>query len=104
MRSNWGPSSDAIGNEHAALQFAKSYGSRDCVDMKRLQRIIIESKNADCCYQFARDVPGANIRRLEYVVARYGELQTIRAFILNVPRANKRFLEGVITVKEVLFI
>jgi len=90
------------GNCWCALTFARQFGGRADVDLKRLQREVLRSGVSECAYQFARDVPGANVRRLQRVVVEDGDPSVMRAFAMNVPGANVRHLESMILIAEVM--
>lgn len=91
-----------FGNAWAAFFFAKQWGGRDGVDVHRLQSIVCRAQNPEAAYRWAREMPGANVRRLQKVVTSYGSLELIRAFAQNVRGADRKFLEGLCIVKEVL--
>lgn len=92
----------AYGNGWCALTFARQFGGRSDVDLKRLQLEVLRSGNSECAYEFARDVPGANVRRLQRVVVEDGDPSVMRAFAMNVPGADVRHLEAMILIAEVM--
>jgi len=98
----WLYKNEGVGAAAGAWMFAKEYGRREGVDLKRLQLIVIQSKSSEYAYKFARDVSGANIRRLQKVVIRYGTAKQMALFAQHVPGANKALLEAFILVKEVM--
>lgn len=98
----WMGNQVARSNGWSALTFAKRWGRRDGVDLKRLQRIVLRSGDPDCAYQFARDVPGANVRRLQRVVVEGGDPRIMRAFAKNILGADVQHLEAMIMIGEVM--
>jgi len=70
--------------------------------MKKLQLRVIRSGDPECAYQFARDVPGVNIRRLQKVVIEAGDPDIMRAFAKNVPRANGALIESLRGIADVM--
>src|SRR5574343_1211762 len=82
-----------LGAAAGAWVFAREYGRKEGVDLKRLQAIVIKSKSPLYAYKFARDVPGVNVRRLQDVVIKYGSVHQMRVFAMNIPTANKPKLE-----------
>jgi hypothetical protein len=98
----WLYKNERVGAAAGAWLFAKEYGRRDGVDIKRLQFIILKSDSPEYAYKFARDIPGANIRRLQDVVIRYGTAHQLKVFAKNIPRANKGKLEAFILIKEIM--
>ena len=84
-----------------AYLFAKEWGGRKGVDFKRLQRIVLRADNGECAYRFARDVKGANIKKLEATVIRSSDMDAIRKFSL-LPGANRQKLENIVLVAQIL--
>lgn len=91
-----------VGTGWCALNFARKFGGRDDVDMKKLQLRVIRSGDPECAYQFARDVPGVNIRRLQKVVIEAGDPDIMRAFAKNVPGANVALIESLLVIADVM--
>jgi hypothetical protein len=87
---------------HAAAIFAARWYGRD-IDIKKLQRIVINSNDANAAYHFAKNVPGANIKKLAYVVMKYGDASLMRAFADNIPEANKQILSDYALVHEAIY-
>jgi hypothetical protein len=87
---------------HAAAVFATRWNSRD-IDIKKLQRIVINSHDAIAAYHFAMNVPGANTKKLAYVVMKYGDAPLMRAFAMNVPNSDKDSLENFARTYEAIF-
>lgn len=93
-----GPKSVAYG----AYVFAKEFGGKEGVDIKRLQNMVIKACDPYTAYQYARNIPDANIRRLQDVVIRYGNPKLMRVFAENIPMANKGKLEAFAIIREVM--
>lgn len=91
-----------VGNGWCALAFARKFGGRDDVDLKRLQLQVIRSGDPKCAYEFARDVPGANVRRLQEVVITAGDPAVMRTFAKNIPGANVRRIEAMLVIADVM--
>lgn len=85
----------------AAYGFAKRWHSRS-IDLKRLATIVLHSDNPECCYRFARDVPGANVKRFQRQVMRHGNAELMRTFAREVPGAHKESLEQMAIVAEIM--
>jgi hypothetical protein len=52
----------------AAWEFARQWGGRADVDVGKLLRVVLTWGSGECVYRFARDVPGANVRRCQRAV------------------------------------
>jgi hypothetical protein len=87
-------------NGWAALHFARQWRGRD-INFKKLQRIVILSEDGTCAYEFARDVPGANVRKLQDVVAAGLDPKALRLF-MELPGADRKYLESILIVSEVM--
>lgn len=85
-----------------AYLFAKEWGGRAGVDVKRLEGLVCKGGDAECAYRFCMEVRGASVKRLQQVVILNGDARTIRKFAKNVPGANVPFLEAVILIAEVM--
>ena len=86
----------------AAWGFAKRWRGRKDVDLKRLQRIVLDWGTGECAYRFAMDVPGANVGRCQRAVMEDGDPETMRLFAANVPGAHAPSLEALALVAEVM--
>jgi hypothetical protein len=82
--------------------FAKAYGQRRGVDLKKLQGIILGTSNSGIIVEFAREVPGANVRRLQKRVVELGDPSAMRRFARSVPGAEVWRLEAYAAVAEVM--
>lgn len=90
----------AEANAMAAYFFAKRWRGRE-INFHALQRIVIKSECARAAYLFAKDVEGANIRRLQKVVLDSGTVEEKRQFA-KIPGADEQWLEAVAAVQEVM--
>lgn len=88
-------------NAMCAYSFAKRWQSRD-IDLMALQRIVISGHNPEMAYLWARDIPGASIKRLQQVVLEHGNLAQLRKFARDIPGANAPLLEKLALVQEVM--
>lgn len=86
----------------AAWAFAKKWHGRKGVDLKKLQRIVLDWGSGECVYRFAMDVPGANVKRCQAAVMKDVEPETMRLFAANVPGAYAPALEALALVVEVM--
>ena len=86
----------------AAYAFAKRWHGRKGVDLKKLQRIVLDWGSGECVYKFAMDVPGANVRRCQAVIMQDVEPEVMRLFAANVPGAYAPALENMALVAEVM--
>ena len=64
--------------------------------MKDLQNVVLESKNPDICYLFARDVKGAEIKPLQQVVINSRDVKLCYFFARDVEHANVKELQKVV--------
>lgn len=53
-------------------------------------------------YLWARDIPGASVKRLQAVVLEFGNVEQLRKFARDIPGANKDLLERIALVQEVM--
>lgn len=86
----------------AAYNFARRWQSRD-IDIKRLQRIVIESGDPIAAYEFAKNVKEANVRRLGEVIIGHGSAELMRAFADNVPGAKASRLRDYADLHDTFF-
>jgi hypothetical protein len=56
------------------------YFNKEIANIKKHEEIIINSKNILCCYDFAKDIPGANKQLLSEIVLQSGDLHYIGLF------------------------
>ncbi len=89
-------------NGQAALIFAKAYGRRKGVDIKRLQGIVLRASDPSFAIEFARDVPGANVKRFQRRVIELGDPRAMRRFARSVPGAEIPRLEAYALVAEIM--
>lgn len=87
-----------------AWAFAKEWQSRQDVDIKRLQRIVIKSGNPYIAYAFARDVKEANIKRLQQMVIYSGDPDIMRIFADNILGANQHLLRSMADIAEIMVV
>lgn len=99
----WGRHS-RVGHSWAwgAYYCAKKYGSRAGVDLKKLQLITLRYGCAKQLYKYAKDIPGANIKRFQKAIVETGESKYVKMFMDNVPEANQAYLENILLVMEVM--
>jgi hypothetical protein len=81
---------------------AKKYGSRADIDLKKLQLITLRYGCAKQLYKYAKDIPGANIKRFQRAIVETGEYKYVKMFHDNVPGANQAYLENMLIVMEVM--
>lgn len=91
---------DGRSNGWAALFFAKQWRSRN-INIRKLQKVIIASDDARCAYEFARDVPGANIKKIQDMIVNCNDPAIIRKFA-NIHGADKELLLDALIIAEVL--
>ncbi len=84
-----------------AYYFAKRWSGRD-IDLKRLQRIVLRSPDAECSYSFAKDVPGVNIRRLARHIMECGNSFWMRKFADRFPNQDSERLRNLAVVHELM--
>jgi hypothetical protein len=89
-------------NGQAALIFAKTYGQRRGVDVKRLQGPVLGTANPKFLIEFARDVRGANVKRFQRRVIELGDPSAMRRFARSVPGAEIQRLEAYALVAEIM--
>lgn len=87
-------------NAWAAYYFAKRWNGRD-IDMARLQNIVVRGGSAKCILAYARDVPGANVRKLQFALIERGTVVQLRDFA-KLPGANADALERMAIAREVM--
>lgn len=85
----------------AALIFAKEWGSREGVDLKRLEGMVARGPSPSLSVRFASEVPGANVRRIARAVAASGDPAAIKA-MMRVPGVHPKTLENALIVAEVM--
>jgi len=89
------------GPQWQAFLFARDWGGRDGVDLKRLEGIVARGPDPVCIVEFAKVIPSANVRRLQREVVARGQGGPMRSF-LSVKGANAEALRAAILVAEVM--
>lgn len=84
-----------------ALTFARQWGGRMNVDLKRLEGIVVRGPNPMHMVAFAARVPGAGLRRIQRAVLERGRPDAIRA-LMRVPGIHPKALEEALLVAEVM--
>lgn len=84
-----------------ALGFAKQWGGREGVDLKRLEGIVVRGPNPMHMVEFAAEIPGAGLRRIQLAVVAKGRPEAIRA-LMRVPGVRPESLENALLVAEVM--
>lgn len=87
-------------NGFAALHFAKKWKGRD-IDLKKLERIVAQSGDASCMAEFALNIPGANVKRLQKAAVKTLNPEGIRRF-MAVPGARTEYLKSLLIIIEVM--
>ncbi len=85
-----------------AYYCAKEYGSRTGVDLKKLQLITLRYGNVKRLYKYAKNIPGANIKRFQKAIVEIGEYKYVKMFLDNVPGANRVYLNNILIIIEVM--
>lgn len=101
LAGNWGVPPSARQWQWQAYLFAKQWGGRQGVDLKRLEGIVARGPDPDCIVLFAKEVRGVNVRRSQREVVARGEPDAIRRF-MSVKGANVESLKAVLIVAEVM--
>ncbi len=91
----------AEARQKLALQFAREWGGRSGVDVKRLEGIVVRGPDAKVMAQYAKEVAGASVRRIQKAVVRSGDVRAMRV-LAGVKGADRAYLENAIVVAEVL--
>lgn len=85
----------------AAYGFAKEWQGRSDIDLKRLQNIVIRHEAPIVAYYFARDIQGANIKRLQRIVINGANPDLMRRFA-ELPGAYRQYCLNMADVAEVM--
>src|SRR5690606_21952833 len=86
-----------------AFIFAKQWGRKEDVDMKKLESIIARSKCGYVILRWAKQFSSiTNIKRFQKEIMKYGSHLEIRRFAQEVPEANKEVLNNFALVKEIM--
>lgn len=88
---------------HAACIFAIRWQSRSGIDIKKLQKIVINSKDPYAAYDFAKYVKDANVKRLGEVIISNGDAELMRAFADNVHGAKASRLHEYANLHDTFF-
>lgn len=97
-KNHWGVSEFI---EWAAWKFAKDFGGKKDVDINALQRVVIRSGNPLVAYYFAKEIPGANINKMQKVVSKSTDRDTIQKF-MRIKGAHVPSLQARIDLMEVM--
>jgi hypothetical protein len=85
----------------AAYGFAKQWGGRKGVDLKKLQHIVLKYGGAPVLYRYARDVPSANIKRFQKAIIETEDFKYVQLFADNIPKADQKILGNVLIILEI---
>ena len=85
-----------------AAYFAADWHGRREVDIGKLLGLTLKSQDPECAIFFAKNVPGANIKRIQEIVLRYGTSDQMKD-LAHVFGAHKSTLEKYAMLKEVFF-
>lgn len=83
-----------------ALHFASIWHGR-CIDLARLQNMVIRFGDGATILKYAQKVPGSDIRKLQRAILRCGTMAQLLAFA-RIPGADRSIIERHITVADVL--
>lgn len=92
---------DDCGLEWAAYHFCKRWRGRSGFNMRKLQRIVLDSGNPKAAYQFARDIKGACMDKLERMVVEAGDPKWMRLFA-TLSGARRSMLENFAFIAETM--
>lgn len=101
VAGGFGVPSSALYKQWQAYLFAKQWGGRGGVDLKRLEGIVARGPDPECIVLFAKEIRGVNVRRFQREVVARGEPESIRKF-MSVKGAHVESLRAVLIVAEVM--
>jgi len=91
----------SVARQIMALTFAREWGGRSGIDVKRLEGIVVRGPVPEVIARYAKEVPGANLRRITRAVVRTGDVRAMRV-LAGVPGVDRAYLENAIVVAEVM--
>ena len=86
----------------SAYHFARRWGGRKDVHVGKLQNAVIRFGSGKTIFEFALNIPEANINRLQYAIISCDNPIWIRKFAKYIPNAKKEMLESVAMVAEIM--
>jgi hypothetical protein len=75
---------EILASKDAWASYWYCHFNKETANIKKHEEIIINSKNILCCYDFAKDIPGANKQLLSEIVLQSGDLHYIGLFYDNI--------------------
>jgi len=57
---------------------------------------------AEQLYKYAKNIPGANVKRFQKAIVEAGNYKYVKAFMENVPGANREYLQNLLIIVEVM--
>ena len=100
-KGSWTPASLATHDAMAAYYFAKKWSGRN-IDMRALQRVVLRANIPMAAYLFARNIPGAQVRKLQKIILDSGDAEMMRKFAKEIPGADVTWLENIACVTEIM--
>ncbi len=97
----YGSMNDDQKNARAAFLFYKMYGGYDGVDFYKLQNIVCKHGIAATIYEWAREIPNANIKKCQKAIMERGTPSEMRLFAMNISGSHSDSLNSLATVAEV---
>ena len=90
-----------LSTKNAEYCYEFAYHCKTC-DVKKLQKVVLSLKNAELCYQFARDIKGADVKSLGKVVLESRDPELCASFAEYVDGANQKLFQKAakIIIKE----
>lgn len=85
----YGAGLEEVGIGWQAALFAAEFAGRKDVDLRRLEALVLKSRDPRCAYFFARHVPGADVAALLKLVESSGDKVVLSAFLKHVANARK---------------
>ena len=86
----------ALKENSAELAYKLALLPPDMTNRKVAEKIVLKAKNPYVCYEFARDIPGANVKAHEKICLESDDYNSMIEFASDVPNANTKAFETII--------
>lgn len=85
-----------------AYHWAKQWGCRKDVDIVKLQTAVCKFGNAKTIFLFAKNIPEANINKLQYEIIKRDDPYWIRMFAEHISNSKTEMLNRMANVAEIM--
>ena len=90
----------AIQKHSAKLAYDLACVLEKQTDRKKMEKVVLEAKNPEYSYMFARDIAGADIKKHQEVVVESNDVEQAVNYASDIPGADVKTLEQIVLASE----